>query len=1130
MKNIRVKKRNGLLEDINLNKINKSVERACEKLSSVSASEIVLDASIQLYDGIPTKEIDKLLILSARAKIEKEPEYSYVAARLLLNNIYKEVFAVGVDKEFFEEQHRVSFIKNIKFLVENDKLDKRLLEFDLEFLSQNLDIKRDKKFKYLGIQTLYDRYFIHVDGFRKETPQAFFMRVAMGLALNEGTEKNQKAIDFYNVISQFLYMPSTPTLFNSGTIHSQLSSCYLSTMHDSDDGIMGTIHDQAKLSKYAGGIGLDASYIRGANSYIRGTNGISDGIIPFLKILNDTLVAWNQCFAPETIIYTSNGPKQIKDISNKDLLLNSDGEFRKFDCYCFYQKKSPMVKIRTQCSVEPIKVCENHPIYTLKSNSKNLSYVEAKDLNQGDLVALSIPIQSKKVFGFQEDDAIFYGMMLGCGSFEENSNNCKLSFATENYLPFVRRYLKEKGITYHEEVNSSTYSIKWVANDSIPFSRKDIYNKNNQKNISSKFVNIQKDLVSKIIKGLVWSSGAVSENQIHFYNQNKQLIEDLKYQCLRIGVPVSVFLRQPNNYDCVIPAYDIIAKEFDLQSIGSCYDKYVLVKVESNEKIEPTETVYDFVMDGPENYCTADFIAHNGGKRKGAGCAYLEVSHIDFEDFVDLKKKTGDERRRTHDMNTACWVSDLFMKKVEKDEDWYLFSPDETPELHDLYGKSYEEKYNYYVEQAKSGKIKNFRIVKAKDIMRRILKSLAETGHPWICFKDASNITYSNKNAGVIHSSNLCTEILRHTIPTIYKYGAKDIIGETAVCNLGSINYLEHLNYNEEDDTYTLDYNKLEQTIKTAIRMLDNVIDLNYYPIPEAENSNKKHRPIGLGTMGFVDVLHAFEIPYESQDAVLLANQLQEFVSYHAIKSSIELAKIRGPFSTYQGSEWSKGNLPQDMFKKLNEERGGSEVYFAGKLPPHQWDELRVMARTIGVRNASILAIAPTATISYICGCRQSIEPDYSSLFVYSTLSGDFTMVDEWLVRKMKKMNLWNSDMVHALKLADGDVSKLPLPEEIKNQFKTAFNIDYRFLVEAAAHRQQWIDMSQSFNIYYNGDSLKQLANIYVYCWKRQLKTTYYLRTKGASQVEKSTVENVSNKISTTTCSVNSGQICESCQ
>ncbi len=806
----KVKKRNGRLEEINLDKINKCVERAAEGLDFVSASEVVLDASLQLYNKIPTAEIDKALIMSARSKIEKEPNYTYVAARILLSNLYKEVFGKSVDEEF-EREYKSCFVKNIKTLVKEDRLSEKMLDYDLELLSESLVIERDENFKYLGIQTLYDRYFIHKEGRRMETPQAFYMRVAMGLCLQE-ENKEDKAIEIYNMMSEFRYSPSTPTLFNSGTCHSQLSSCYLSTVDDSIDGIFGTIHGQARLSKYAGGLGVDWTPVRSTGSYIKGTNGQSSGLIPWLKIFNDTLVGVNQ-----------------------------------------------------------------------------------------------------------------------------------------------------------------------------------------------------------------------------------------------------------------------------------------------------------------------------GGKRKGAGCAYLEVWHIDVEDFLDLRKNTGDDRRRCHDMNTALWVCDDFMKASRKNADWYLFDPAEFPQLHETYGNEFSTEYRKAKKLADEGKVKSYRVVSAKELWKKMLKSLYETGHPWITFKDPSNIRYSNKHEGVVHSSNLCTEILLHTKPTSYQDGEVVEVGETAVCNLASVNLESHVKVR------TLDWKKLQETVEVAVRGLDNVININFYPTKEARNSNLRHRPVGLGVMGTNGMLHKLGIAYDSEEAVALCDKVQEYVSYYAILTSSKIAKEKGTYDSYAHSEWSYGNLPIDTYCRLMSARGQGD-YTPSDFETMDWEKVRQHIAEYGMRNSNVMAIAPTATISYIQGCSQSIEPDYSALFVYSTLSGEFTMINEHFVELAKKKGIWCKELVDALKSADGDVLAIDLDEEIQAHFKTAFDVSYKTLVDAASARQKWIDMGQSFNLYNKGTSLKYLNDMYNYCWDKGLKTTYYLRSKAATRVEKSTVEEVANSelvsedlSDVKACSVDNPD-CESCQ
>ena len=810
---IKVKKRNGRLENFEVDKINASAQRACEGIEDVSASEIVLDAQLQLFDKITTKEIDQALILSAREKIEKEPNYSYAAAQLLLNCLYKEVFKEGVDSDAFRLQYRKSFIQNIKKLVKEDRLDKRLLEFDLNQLSNALKIRRDKEFKYLGIQILFDRYFIKQEGKIMETPQAFWMRVAMGLAINE-ENKNEKAIEFYNLFSQFLYTPSTPTLFNSGTTHSQLSSCYLNTFDDSIDGIFDGAWQEARKSKYAGGLGLDVTPFRSTGSHIQGTNGISSGLVPWLKIYNDLLVAVNQ-----------------------------------------------------------------------------------------------------------------------------------------------------------------------------------------------------------------------------------------------------------------------------------------------------------------------------GGKRPGAGCAYLEPWHLDFEDFLNLRRNTGDDRLRCHDMNTASWVPDEFMRRVKNEDAWYFFDPKDTEDengktLHDCFGEEFDNRYDELCKAADAGSIKNYRIIPAKELWKKMLKVLFETSHPWNTFKDPCNIRYTNQHEGAVHSSNLCTEITLHTKSSKYKGGEKVEIGETAVCNLGSVNLKNHLT----EDRSNIDYDKLKSTIHTAIRILDNVIDINFYPTKEAEKSNIQHRPIGLGMMGLHDILHVLNIQIDSDEAVTFNDKLFEFYSCHAIYASSLIAKEKGAYNTYEGSLWSQGILPIDSYKNLMSYRKNDAKIKGETLDT--WQEVRDQIKQSGMRNSNVMAIAPTATIGYINGIEQSIEPNFSVLFVYENKSGNFYITNEHFVKDMKDAGKWSTELSSMVKSADGDLSLLngSIPEELKEKYKTAFDRDMLKLIECNSVRQKWIDQAVSFNLYNKTTSLKYLNDIYMACWEAGLKTTYYLRNRAASKIEKST-ETEENQASA--CSIEAmknGGTCESCQ
>ena len=815
-----VTKRNGKTEKFDERKIQICVERTCEDTADVSPTELMYNAKIKLYDGVRTTEIDEALIKSARSLIEQEPNYRFVAARLLLSTIYKEVFGEGVDSDALELQYQKTFIVNLKSLIKAGHVSKKLAsKFDLKRLSTYLTVSRDYNFAYLGLQTIYDRYLMHINGKRMETPQGFFMRVAMGLAINESDVScNERAIEFYNQLSTFSFMCSTPTLFNSGSNFNQLSSCYLNTFEDSINGIFDGLHQEALKNKYAGGLGMDLTNFRATNSAIKSMNGTTQGAVYFWKLYNDMLVAVNQ-----------------------------------------------------------------------------------------------------------------------------------------------------------------------------------------------------------------------------------------------------------------------------------------------------------------------------SGKRRGAGCGYLETWHADIEDFIQLRKNTGDERKRPHDMNTAHWIPDLFLKKVQENEPWYLFSPDETPELHELWGKDFEKKYKEYVKKGKNGELRTFREVDAKDLWKKMLRSIFETGHPWMTFKDPSNIRYSNQHEGTVHSSNLCTEILLHTKPTTYiQDGSRRVetYGETAVCNLGSINIKNHIT-RDNDGIASIDLQHLEYTIKTAIRMLDNVIDINFYPTEEARISNLKHRPIGLGMMGWHDTLHELCIDFDSDEACKLASDLHEFITYHAISASCELAQELGSYSTYDGSLWSQDIFPMDTYKEVMKTRSVRAI--SRHRNDLDWEALRARVREHGMRNSNTVAIAPTATISSIVGCSQSIEPNYSVLYVYSTLSGEFTMTSEYFVDDLKALGLWDQDMINQVKVNDGDISNIDrIPDDIKRRYRPAFKLDQFKLIDAAGSRQRWIDQGQSLNLYNDQASLKYLNDLYMHAWASGLKTTYYLRNKAASKVEKSTVSSSENSAESEPENIKACSIfdpgCESCQ
>jgi len=1122
--------------------------RGLEKL--VSVDELLETAITQYYVGMKEQEVDLANIFAAKSKIEKEPAYSQVASRLLLDVLYRETTGLPASDSTLPKAHRQYFKKYIKEGISLGRVSPKLLDFDLDELGAAMDLSRDDLFSYLGLQTLYDRYFIHNEQRRLETPQIFWMRVAMGLSLNEGEQKNKRAIEFYGVLSEFYFTSSTPTLFNSGTLHSQLSSCYLSTVMDDLHHIFKVVADDAQLSKWAGGIGNDWTNVRATGARIKGTNGTSQGVIPFLKVANDTAVAVNQCFAPDTSIYTAKGTKPISEVKVGDLVLGISGKYCEVTEKFAYNQHGPMVAVDVKHSLEPISVTTGHPFYAIRNvpleqsvertmqqlakGKLKCEWVDASMLKKGDYVAQVIPQEVVKVAEFNEEDARLYGVLLGDGHLNKDEMEWDVSGnpTSDEHLEFVRHYLNARGIHFWETACGENYAqVRWASGrgavrdattgritgsgaPTLPFSRDDLYDAEGNKRIAPRLAHLPRTQTAALIRGLLETDGNVSRGkEITFINTSKALVEGLRYQCLRLGVPTAGKLRVRKNkhvgkrsdgslahfdgetkaYDVRIPAVAEIAKPLDSASVTKfnwlTLGAHLFSRVQDVQGIETTPFVYDLKVEGDESYMTTAGLAHNGGKRKGAMCAYLETWHLDIEDFLELRKNTGDERRRTHDMNTANWIPDLFMKRVREGGMWTLFSPSDVPDLHDLYGSKFEKRYAEYEQMTETGKLKLFKKVEALQLWRKMLSMLFETGHPWITFKDPSNIRSPQDHVGVVHSSNLCTEILLNSSAT-----------ETAVCNLGSINLAKHVTEKG------LDEKRLATTVKAAVRMLDNVIDINFYPTVEAQNSNLRHRPIGLGFMGFQDALYIQNISYASHKAVEFSDRSMEMISYYAILASSELAQERGSYQTYKGSKWDRGFLPIDTLELLEKERGVKvDVDRAGQL---NWAPVRASVKKHGMRNSNTMAIAPTATIANITGVVPSNEPIYKHLFVKSNLSGEFTVVNPHLVDKLKAIGLWDEEMIDDLKYFDGSIREIErVPQEVKNLFLNAFEIEPEWVIECAARRQKWIDMGQSLNLYLAEPSGKKLHQMYMLGWEKGLKTHYYLRSLGATQIEKSSVD-----------------------
>jgi len=1124
----------------------------------LTSEEIEHELRRAVYDQISKKDLDSTIILNSKTLIERDADFAKFAGRIQLTYIYEEVLGWDILRDGIgklKESHVRMFKKYIEHGIAIKRLNPRLADFDLTRLAGALDPSSDLEFDFLGVQTLYDRYLL-VDKVSKskrriETPQFFWMRVAMGLFLDEKGDRESKSAALYDLYKTRRFCSSTPTLFNSGTLHSQLSSCFLYHVEDSIEGIFQRgIAENAYLSKWAGGLGGSWTSVRGTGAYIGGTNGESQGVIPFLKLHNDQLVAVNQCFAPETVVYTADGPKAIRDVDVGNLVLGSSGTYREVTEKFAYDQHGPMVAVKIKHSITPIRVTNGHPFFAIRgvpmeqacsrtmrwlADGKVWSqWIDAGELRRGDYVAQVIPTQVIAVDGFSEDDARLYGILLGDGHLSKNGHQWGVSGHPQRdaHIQFVRQYLAERGIHSWETGRGETYlQVHWASGRGIvrdgttgriasggpatmPFGHDDLYDQQGNKRISRRFSHLQHGHARALLQGLLETDGGVSRGtEIYFTNTSQPLVEGLRYQLLRLGIPTAGQFRQRDNahtgrrsdgsevtfsgktnaYDVRVPAVMEIAALVGCRPVTKrnwiTHEGCIYSRVRDVVSIEPEPFVFDLKVDGDETYMTNAALVHNGGKRKGSGCAYLESWHNDIFEFLELRKNTGDDRRRTHDMNTANWIPDLFMKRMEARGPWTLFRTNEVPDLHDAFGKRFEELYLNYEKLSEEGKIYGHKI-EALDLWKKMLSMIFETGHPWITFKDPCNIRSPQDHVGVVHSSNLCSEITLNT--------SKE---ETAVCNLGSVILETHLLPDG-----SLDHRKLRETIRMAVRALDNVIDINFYPTESARLSNMRHRPIGLGVMGLANTLYLKGVAFASQEAVEFNDEAMEAIAYYAYEASSDLAAERGTYSSYKGSKWDRGLLPPDTVDLLEKERGlPIQVSRTSRM---DWSPLRMKIAAHGMRNSNVLAIAPTATISNITNTSPCIEPTYKNLFVKSNLSGEFIVLNPFLVKDLKARGLWDKDMMDSLKYFDGELTDIDrVPADLKQKYLTAFDIDHKWVVDAAARRQKWIDQSQSVNLWIKTPDLKTLSHMYRYAWHAGLKTTYYLRGLGASNIEKATVQ-----------------------
>jgi len=1115
---MRVRKRNGNLEPVDVNKIVRAVGRCCAGLQHVDSIRVATKTIGGLYDGATTKELDRLSINTAASLIVEEPEYSRLAARLLATYIDKEV----------RNQEIQSFSQYISSGHQTGLISARVAEFvaaNSRKLNDAVEPERNDLFEYFGLRTVYDRYLLRHPTRRDvlETPQYFFLRVACGLAQNAG-----EAIALYQLFSSLEYMPSTPTLFNSATNHQQLSSCFLlDSPQDELEAIYRKYTDVALLSKFAGGIGIAYHRVRSNGSHIRGTNGHSNGVIPWLKTLDSSVAAVNQCFAPETVIFTADGAEEIQNVRIGDLALGQRGEYRVVEDHFVYSQDGPMVAIDVKHSIAPIRVTAGHPFWAiqgvpmeqsverteaqLRRNKHNPAWVNAGQLRRGDYVAQVIPKEVAPVEGFTDEDARLYGILLGDG---------RLSKGGREFGGYV---------VAREAATGRMFRVG--ERGALLFNYDDLYDRQGRKRIARRFSHLPPSQTKALIKGLLETDGGVSRGkEIYFTSSSQPLIEGLRYQLIRLGIPSAGRRRERDNthesrradgslttfkgkgkyYDLRVPAVAEIAEMVDCQAVSKrnwfVRDGCIWTRVREVREIAPLPIVHDLKVEGDETYLTAAALAHNGGKRKGACCVYLESWHADIEAFLELRENTGDEAQRTHNLNLANWVPDLFMRRVEADELWSLFDPKVAPRLPDLYGEEFEQAYLAAEAQGLFAKQ-----IRARDLYQRMMRTLAQTGNGWMTFKDASNrkCNQTARAGTAVHLSNLCTEIIEVTSAE-----------ETAVCNLGSLNLSRYVAEGG------FDFEKLARNGRLAIRALDRVIDINFYPIPAAASSNRRWRPVGLGVMGLQDVFFQLKLPFDSSEALRLSTRIQEEIYYRALLASCELAEELGPHPAFAETRAARGELQFDLWNVKPEQAA-------------RWEELRERIKTSGLRNSLMIAVAPTATIASICGCYESIEPQVSNLFKRETLSGDFLQVNRYLVADLKRLGMWTEEIRSKIKLAEGSIQSLEeLPAELRGLYRTAWELPMKSLIDQAAARGAFVDQSQSLNLFTESPTIGKLSSMYMYAWKQGLKTTYYLRSRPATGIAKTTV--MANTASaggpgprndeTAACSLENPESCEACQ
>jgi ribonucleoside-diphosphate reductase alpha subunit len=1122
---MRVTKRNGELEIIAFDKILNRIKKLGQEVGiHINYSLLTMKVIDQLYDTIETSKIDELAAEQCASLSTQHPDFATLAARIIISNHQKNTSSLFSDAMsklyYFTDIHGIN-----KPLICEEIWN--FVKDNATTLNNMIIHNRDYLIDYFGFKTLERAYLFKVNNVIVERIQYMWMRVAVGIHYTNNSIALIK--ETYDLMSQKYFTHATPTLFNAGTIRPQLSSCYLIAMEDDSlDGIYNTLKDCAMISKWAGGIGLHIHNVRAKGSHIHGTNGSSNGIVPMLRVFNNTARYVDQCVHPETIIYTTNGPIQIQNCSfGETKIFNLEGKCEEIENVLEHPYEGEIYNIETMHSIDDLKITPEHPIYVLRNQLKGLNYkiienrlnkkitsfewVEAKELTNDDLLIYRIPEYNFDIQNLTEDDCYMYGVILGDGCMHNEDQNGYISIHTTNkkhILDFAIKYFENKCIQYYIITNENVTRIRWNKNINMPFRYSDVYDVNKNKHLHSKWLNLPINKSKFILKGLLDTHDSTSK-ELMFDNTSRNLIESVRFICLKMGLLTSGYIR-----DRVGESHEIMKDEImkdgitsiiTNQKISYClripktkdicelmnithdenqfykffkYDNYLLTRIKNITKEEYSGTLYDLQMKEEHNYMLHNGIVHNGGgKRNGSFAIYLEPWHPDIEDFLEMKKNHGDEELKGRDLFYALWICDLFMERVKNNAKWSLFCPHECPGLSDEYGEAFNELYEKYELSNKARKIIN-----ARDLWFKILDSQMETGTPYLLYKDAANQKSNQQNLGTIKSSNLCTEIIQYSDEN-----------ETAVCNLASIALPSFVN----PDTKEFDYDKLHSVTKVVTNNLNKVIDINFYPTEKTKTSNLRHRPIGIGVQGLADTFILMDIAFHSEEAKEVNTLIFETIYHAALEKSNELSFEQGPYSSFDNSPASKGVLQFDMWNvKPNENK-------------YDWSKLKSSVIRGGLRNSLLVAPMPTASTSQILGFNECFEPFTSNIYSRRTLAGEFVVINKYLMKELIELNLWNEDIKNNIVANKGSIQQLThLSEHIRNKYKIVWEIPMKHVIDMSADRGAYICQSQSLNLWVEDPNYNILTSMHFYSWKKGLKTgIYYLRRKAKHQAQQFTIE-----------------------